>query len=70
MIREVLDVMVDLAKGGMTMVVVSHEIGFIKEASSRVFVLVDGSIIEEGSAEQVFNKPAHNRTKEFLGKIL
>ncbi len=70
MIREVLDVMVDLAKEGMTMVVVSHEIGFIREASTRVLVLVDGQIIEEGPPKQVFNAPKHNRTKEFLGKIL
>lgn len=70
MIREVLDVMVELAKGGMTMLVVSHEIGFIREASTRVFVLVDGNIIEEGTASDVFNHPKHNRTKEFLGKIL
>jgi ABC-type polar amino acid transport system ATPase subunit len=70
MIREVLDAMVELAKAGMTMLVVSHEIGFIREASSRVFVLVDGLIIEEGSATQVFSTPQHKRTKEFLGKIL
>jgi ABC-type polar amino acid transport system ATPase subunit len=70
MIREVLDVMVKLAKDGMTMVVVSHEIGFIREASTRVFVLVDGSIIEEGTASEIFNTPKQNRTKEFLGKIL
>lgn len=70
MISEVLDVMVDLAKGGMTMIVVSHEIGFIREASSRVLVLVEGSIIEDGAASQVFNAPSHSRTKEFLGKIL
>jgi len=70
MIREVLDVMVDLAKDGMTMIVVSHEIGFIREASSRVLVLVDGNIIEEGEARQVFKAPKHDRTKIFLGKIL
>lgn len=70
MIREVLDVMVDLAKEGMTMVVVSHEIGFIREASTRVLVLVDGLIIEEGTPKKVFNSPEHSRTKEFLGKIL
>ena len=70
MIREVLDVMVKLANDGMTMVVVSHEIGFIREASTRVLVLVDGSIIEEGKASELFKNPKHNRTKEFLGKIL
>lgn len=70
MIREVLDVMIDLAREGMTMVVVSHELGFIREASTRVLVLVDGQIIEEGPPGQVFNDPQHGRTKEFLGKIL
>ena len=54
MIREVLDVMVTLAKDGMTMVVVSHELNFIREASNRVMVLVDGKIIEDGNPEQVF----------------
>jgi ABC-type polar amino acid transport system ATPase subunit len=68
--REVLDVMVGLARDGMTMLVVSHEIGFIREASSRVLVLVDGSIIEDGSVDQVFTMPKHKRTKDFLGKIL
>ena len=57
MICEVLDVMLNLAKEGMTMLVVSHEIGFIREASTRVLVLVDGMIIEEGTPEQVFKKP-------------
>ena len=70
MIREVLDVMIDLAREGMTMVVVSHELGFIREASTRVLVLVDGQIIEEGPPGQVFNDPQHARTREFLGKIL
>jgi len=70
MIREVLDVMLNLAKDGMTMVVVSHEIGFIREASTRVLVLVDGNIIEEGTPLQIFNNPSHPRTQDFLGKIL
>lgn len=70
MIREVLDVMVKLANDGMTMVVVSHEIGFIREASTRVLVLVEGSIIEEGKASELFKNPKQNRTREFLGKIL
>jgi arginine/lysine/histidine transport system ATP-binding protein len=70
MVREVLDVMVSLAKDGMTMIVVSHEINFIKEASSRVLVLVDGEIIEDGPSNQVIENPSHQRTKEFLGKIL
>ena len=70
MIREVLDVMLSLAKDGMTMMVVSHEIGFIREASTRVLVLDGGSIIEEGPPRELFTNPQQRRTKEFLGKIL
>jgi ABC-type polar amino acid transport system ATPase subunit len=70
MIREVLEVMLSLAQDGMTMMVVSHEIGFIREASTRVMVLVDGKIIEEGQSEELFENPQHLRTQEFLGKIL
>jgi ABC-type polar amino acid transport system ATPase subunit len=70
MIREVLDVMLSLAKDGMTMMVVSHEIGFIREASTRVLVLVDGMIIEEGAPKDIFINPQHSRTQDFLGKIL
>lgn len=70
MIREVLDVMLSLAKEGMTMVVVSHELGFIREASTRVLVLDGGQIIEEGPPKSLFSNPQHSRTKEFLGKIL
>jgi len=70
MVREVLDVMLGLAKDGMTMIVVSHEINFIREASSRILVLVDGEIIEDGSSKDVIENPAHPRTKEFLGKII
>lgn len=70
MIREVLDVMVGLAKEGMTMIVVSHELGFIREASTRVLVLSNGVIVEEGTPEEVFNNPQQARTQDFLGKIL
>lgn len=70
MVREVLDVMMGLAKDGMTMIVVSHEINFIRQASSRVLVLVDGEIIEDGPSKQVIDNPSHPRTKEFLGKLL
>lgn len=70
MIREVLDVMLSLADEGMTMVVVSHELGFIREASTRVLVLDGGQIIEEGEPKSMFSHPQHSRTKEFLGKIL
>jgi len=70
MIREVLDVMQNLAAEGMTMIVVSHELGFIRAAASRVLVLADGCIIEEGTPNELFNSPKHPRTKEFLSKIL
>jgi polar amino acid transport system ATP-binding protein len=70
MVREVLDVMVGLVEDGMTMIVVSHEMSFIKEASSRVLVLVDGEIIEDGPVSEVMSGPKHERTKEFLGKLL
>jgi ABC-type polar amino acid transport system ATPase subunit len=70
MIREVLDVMLSLARDGMTMMVVSHEVVFIREASTRILVLVDGKIIEEGTPEAIFKAPKQERTREFLGKIL
>jgi polar amino acid transport system ATP-binding protein len=70
MIREVLDVMLSLADEGMTMVVVSHELGFVREASTRVLVLDGGQIIEEGPPKDIFGNPQHKRTQEFLGKIL
>ena len=70
MIREVLDVMLALARDGMTMLVVSHELGFIREASSRVLVLDGGRIIEDDAPEPIFTAPRHPRTREFLGKLL
>lgn len=70
MIGEVLDVMRQMAKEGMTMVVVSHEMGFIREAASRVLFLADGLLVEEGSPAQIFKNPQHARTKDFLDKIL
>ena len=70
MIREVLDVMRDLAQSGMTMVVVSHELGFIREASDSILVLEDGYIVEKGSPDAIFNDPQHERTKKFLSMIL
>jgi polar amino acid transport system ATP-binding protein len=70
MIREVLDVMLALAQDGMTMMVVSHEIGFIREASTRVLVLDGGSVIEQGTPQEIFKNPQQKRTQEFLGKIL
>ncbi len=70
MIGEVLDVMRDMAGEGMTMMVVSHEMGFIREAADRVLFLVDGLIVEEGSPEQIFNNAQHPRTRDFLSRIL
>jgi len=70
MIKEVLDVMLDLAKGGMTMVVVTHEMGFAKAAADRVVFMDDGQIIEVGPPDQIFGKPQHERTQLFLSKIL
>ena len=66
----VLDVMKDLAKDGMTMIVVSHEIGFAKEVADKVLFLDQGLKVEEAAAEQFFKNPTHERTKLFLSKIL
>ena len=70
MIGEVLDVMKDLAKEGMTMVVVTHEMGFAREVADRVVFMDHGRIIEEGSPEHFFINPTHERTKLFLSQIL
>ena len=70
MIKEVLDVMVDLAGQGMTMVVVTHEMGFARTAADRVLFMADGQIVEEGSPEEFFTNPRSDRAKDFLGKIL
>jgi glutamate transport system ATP-binding protein len=70
MIKEVLDVMVDLAKGGMTMVVVTHEMGFARTAANRVVFMSDGRIVEENTPDQFFTNPQTDRAKDFLGKIL
>ena len=70
MIGEVLEVMIDLAKQGMTMVVVSHEMSFIREVADKVLVLADGVIIEEGSPQEVFTNHRHERCRSFLSKIL
>lgn len=69
LVRGVLDVMRNLAEGGMTMVVVTHEMGFAREVADRVIFMEDGVIVEEGTPEQVFDNPASPRTKEFLGHI-
>jgi len=70
MIKEVLDVMKDLVNEGMTTVVVTHEMGFAKEAADRVLFMDEGLIVEEGPPDQVFNRPVNDRTKGFLSKIL
>ena len=70
MVGEVLEVMKDLAKAGMTMVVVTHEMGFAREVGSRVLFMDGGYVLEDGTPEQVFTAPKSERTKEFLGKIL
>lgn len=70
MIGEVLEVMIDLAKQGMTMMVVSHEMSFIREVADKVLVLADGVIIEEGAPREVFTNPQHERCRSFLSKIL
>ena len=70
MIGEVLEVMKELAHEGMTMIVVSHEMGFAREAADRIMMMDDGQIIEEGEPEHFFRSPTHERTKSFLSKIL
>ncbi|MDC3414695.1 amino acid ABC transporter ATP-binding protein [Aquibacillus sp. 3ASR75-11] len=70
MVKEVLDVMKDLAKSGMTMAVVTHEMGFAKEVADRVLFLDHGMLIEEGNPEQFFDQPKTERAKGFLEKIL
>ena len=70
MINEVLDVMTSLAKSGMTMVVVTHEMGFARRAANRVVFMADGQIVEEAEPETFFTAPKSDRAKDFLGKIL
>ncbi|MEK7338504.1 MAG: amino acid ABC transporter ATP-binding protein [candidate division NC10 bacterium] len=70
MINEVLEVMTDLAKEGMTMIVVSHEMGFARRVAHRVIFMDEGQVIEEGSPETFFGAPRSERTKQFLSKIL
>ena len=70
MIKEVLDVMVDLAEHGMTMIVVTHEMGFARTAANRVVFMSDGAIVEENTPEEFFTNPQSGRAKDFLGKIL
>ena len=70
MVGEVLDVMKELASEGMTMVVVTHEMGFAREVGSRIFFMDEGKIMEQGTPEAVFGSPQHPRLQEFLSKVL
>ena len=70
MVGEVLGVMKQLANDGMTMVIVSHEMGFAREVGDRILFMDDGQIVEEGPPEQMFNNPQHSRTRDFLSKVL
>ncbi len=70
MIKEVLDVMLDLARDGMTMIVVTHEMGFARAAADQVIFMDQGLVVEQGTPQQIFNNPTQDRTKLFLSQIL
>ena len=70
MIKEVLDVMVELAKGGMTMIVVTHEMGFAKEVADQMIFMDEGMIVEKAPTNEFFSNPKSERTKLFLSQIL
>ncbi|MBQ6383070.1 MAG: amino acid ABC transporter ATP-binding protein [Clostridia bacterium] len=70
MVGEVLDVMKDLARSGMTMVCVTHEMGFAREVADRVLFIDEGRIVEEGTPEEIFSHPQEQRTRDFLNKVL
>lgn len=70
LVGDVLAVMKNLAKGGMTMIVVTHEMGFAREVADRVVFMADGTVVEEGKPEEIFENPKEERTREFLAKIL
>lgn len=70
MVKEVLDVMADLAASGMTMIIVTHEMKFAKNISDRIVFIADGQIVEQGTPGEVFDNPKEDRTKEFLSKVL
>ena len=70
MVGEVLEVMKELARNGMTMVVVTHEMGFAREVANRVIFIDEGKIMEEGTPEQIFTNPQHPRLRDFLSKVL
>jgi putative glutamine transport system ATP-binding protein len=68
-VQEVLDVMIKLSSMNITMVVVTHEMGFARQVADRVIFMADGMIVEEGTPEHFFDNPTHERTKAFLGKL-
>ncbi len=70
MVGEVLDVMKELAKSGMTMVCVTHEMGFAREVADRVLFMDEGIIVEEGTPAEIFGNPKEKRTQDFLNKVL
>jgi len=70
LVGEVLAVMKQLAKAGMTMIVVSHEMGFAREVADKVLFMYEGSILESGTPEVIFNNPANERTRQFLQSVL
>ena len=70
MVGEVLAVMQDLAKSGMTMVIVTHEMGFAREVADRVIFMADGVVVEDGTPEEIFDQTKEQRTKGFLSKVL
>lgn len=70
MVGEVLDVMKNLADNGMTMVIVTHEMGFAREVGDRILFMDQGVILEQGTPEELFGNPQHPRTQEFLSKVL
>ncbi len=70
MIKEVLDVMIELAESGMTMIVVTHEMGFARAVANRMVFMADGEIVEVGTPEHFFTSPREERTKQFLAQIL
>ena len=70
MVGEVLDVMKDLATGGMSMIVVTHEMGFAREVADEIIFMADGTMIEKGTPEQLFNNPKEERTRAFIKKVL
>ena len=70
MVGEVLEIMKELAEDGMTMIVVTHEMGFAKEVANRVLFMDEGIVMEEGTPDEIFNNPRNKRTQDFLSKVL